>query len=347
MSSVSNMTRNENNLAKRKLGSQGLEVAEIGLGTMGMTMAYGAADTDGGIATIRHAYEAGVTLFDTAEMYGYGTANNEELVGRAVRDFRDDVVLATKFGYDFSDPAQFGVALDSRPERIREVTDNSLRYLRTDHIDVLYQHRVDPNVPIEDVAGTVRELIAAGKVRYFGLSEAGPDTIRRAHAVHPVSVLQTEYSVFERAVESAVLPTIRELGIGFVAYSPLGRGFLAGAIKAAAEYPANDMRSRDDRWQPGNYEKNLAAVQQLTALAGAKGISVTQLALAWLLAQGEDIVPIPGTRRPERVDENIAAANVRLTPDDLARIREILPEGAAGGRYREAAMPAWERAGQN
>jgi aryl-alcohol dehydrogenase-like predicted oxidoreductase len=347
MSSVSNMTRTGNNLAKRKLGSQGLEVAEIGLGTMGMTLAYGAADTDGGIATIRHAYEAGVTLFDTAELYGYGTANNEELLGRAVRDFRDDVVLATKFGYDFSDPAQLGVALDSRPERIREVTDNSLRYLRTGHIDVLYQHRVDPNVPIEDVAGTVGELIAAGKVRYFGLSEAGPDTIRRAHAVHPVSVLQTEYSLFERAVEAAVLPTIRELGIGFVAYSPLGRGFLAGAIKPAAEYPANDMRSRDDRWQPGNYEKNLAAVQQLAALAGAKGITVTQLALAWLLAQGDDIVPIPGTRRPDRVDENIAAANVRLTPDDLARIREILPEGAAGSRYREAAMPAWERAGQN
>jgi aryl-alcohol dehydrogenase-like predicted oxidoreductase len=348
MSSVSNMTRTGNNLAKRKLGSQGLEVAEIGLGTMGMTLAYGAVDEEGGIAAIRHAYEAGVTMFDTAERYGHGTVNNEELVGRAVKDFRDDVVLATKFGYASPTPGDaYPAALDSRPEHIREVTDNSLRYLRTGHIDVLYQHRVDPNVPIEDVAGTVGELIAAGKVRYFGLSEAGPDTIRRAHAVHPVSVLQTEYSVFERAVEAAVLPTIRELGIGFVAYSPLGRGFLAGAIKPAAEYPANDMRSRDDRWQPGNYEKNLAAVQQLAALAGAKGVTVTQLALAWLLAQGDDIVPIPGTRRPDRVDENIAAASVRLTPDDLARIREILPEGAAGSRYREAAMPAWERAGQN
>ena len=239
-------------------------------------------------------------------------------------------------------PARFLVALDSRPEHIREVTDNSLRYLGTDHIDVLYQHRVDPNVPVEDVAGAVGELVAAGKVRYFGLSEAGPDVIRRAHAVHPVSVLQTEYSLFARAVEAAVLPTIRELGIGFVAYWPLGRGFIAGAIKPAAEYPANDMRSRDERWQPGNYEKNLAAVQQLGALADEKGISVTQLAIAWLLAQGEDIVPIPGTRRPARVDENIAAAKIRLTADDLALLNEILPDGAAGSRYHAASMPTWE-----
>jgi aryl-alcohol dehydrogenase-like predicted oxidoreductase len=341
------MTRNDNNLAKRKLGSQGLEVAELGLGTMGMTLAYGAVDEEGGIAAIRHAYEAGITMFDTAERYGHATVNNEELVGRAVRDFRDDVVLATKFGYAAPAPGDpYPAALDSRPEHIREVTDNSLRYLGTDYIDVLYQHRVDPNVPIEDVAGSVGELIAAGKVRYFGLSEAGPDIIRRAHAVHPVSVLQTEYSVFERAVETAVLPVIRELGIGFVAYSPLGRGFLAGAIKPAAEYPANDMRRKDDRWQPGNYEKNLAAVQQLTALAGEKGISVTQLAIAWLLAQGEDIVPIPGTRRPARVDENIAAAKIRLTGADLARIHEIFPEGAAGTRYPAAVMPEWE-AGQN
>ncbi|HEY4018001.1 MAG TPA: aldo/keto reductase [Pseudonocardiaceae bacterium] len=335
------MTRNDNNLAKRKLGSQGLEVAEIGLGTMGMTMAYGAADEEGGIATIRHAYEAGVTLFDTAELYGRGTGDNEQLVGRAVKGFRDDIAIATKFGFDFSDPARIGVALDSRPERIREVTDNSLRYLGTDRIDVLYQHRVDPNVAVEEVAGTVGELIAAGKVRYFGLSEAGPEVIRRAHAVHPVSVLQTEYSLFERAVEAAVLPTIRELGIGFVAYSPLGRGFLAGAIKPAAEYPANDMRSRDDRWQPGNYETNLAAVRQLTALANDKGMSVTQLAIAWVLAQGEDIVPIPGTRRPARVDENIAAAKIRLTAEDLALLNEILPDGAAGARYSEQMLPQW------
>ncbi|AVZ74609.1 aldo/keto reductase [Streptomyces lunaelactis] len=335
------MTENDNNLPKRRLGTQGLEAGAIGLGTMGMTMAYGAADEAGGLATIRRAYELGVTLFDTAELYGMGTGSNEQLLGRAVKDFRDDIVIATKFGFDLTDLAAVGTAMDSRPEHIREVTENSLRHLGTDRIDVLYQHRVDPHVPIEDVAGTVGELITEGKVGYFGLSEAGPDIIRRAHAVHPVSVLQTEYSVFERAVEAGVLPVVRELGIGFVPYSPLGRGFLTGAVKPAAEYPADDMRSWDDRWQPGNYEKNLAAVRELTALADAKGITVTQLALAWLLAQGDDIVPIPGTRSPERLALNVAAAYVTLTPEDLARIQEILPHGAAGSRYPEVMMPTW------
>ncbi|MFJ8001910.1 aldo/keto reductase [Streptomyces sp. NPDC096310] len=330
------------NLPKRTLGTQGLQVGAIGLGTMGMTMAYGAGDEPGGISTIRRAYELGVTFFDTAELYGMGTGSNEQLVGRAVKGVRDDVVLATKFGFDMSAPPNAeGFALNSRPEHIREVTENSLRHLGTDYIDVLYQHRVDPDVPIEDVAGTVGELIAAGKVRYFGLSEAGPDIIRRAHAVHPVSVLQTEYSVFERAVETEVLPVVRELGIGFVPYSPLGRGFLTGAVKPAAEYPEDDMRSWDDRWQPGNYEKNLTAIRQLTALADAKGITVTQLALAWLLAQGDDIVPIPGTRSPQRVAENAAAAHVTLTAQDLARVQEILPQGSAGSRYPKAMMPAW------
>ncbi|WP_203836667.1 aldo/keto reductase [Winogradskya humida] len=326
---------------KRDLGTQGLSVGAIGLGTMGMTMAYGAGDEEGGTATIRRAYELGVTLIDTAELYGGGTGSNEQLVGRAVKGFRDDIVIATKFGFDLSDPANVGVGLDSRPSHIREVTENSLRYLGTDHIDVLYQHRVDPDVPIEDVAGTIGELIAEGKVRYFGLSEAGPDIIRRAHAVHPVSVLQTEYSVFERAVEADVLPVVRELGIGFVPYSPLGRGFLTSTVKPATEYPADDMRSWDDRWQPGNYEKNLAAVQQLTTLAESKGIAVTQLALAWLLAQGPHIVPIPGTRSPARLAENVAAADVTLTPDDLTRIQQILPHGAAGSRYPEAMLPSW------
>ncbi|MFI2347463.1 aldo/keto reductase [Streptomyces sp. NPDC019443] len=334
------MTQHDKKLPKRKLGTQGLEVGAIGLGTMGMTMAYGAADETGGVATIRRAYELGVTLFDTAELYGMGTGSNEQLLGRAVKDFRDDVAIATKFGFDLSDPQNVGVALDSRPEHIREVTENSLRHLGTDHIDVLYQHRVDPDVPIEDVAGTVGELIAEGKVRYFGLSEAGPDIIRRAHAVHPVSVLQTEYSVFERAVET-VLPVVRELGIGFVPYSPLGRGFLTGTVKPAAEYPTDDMRSWDDRWQPGNYERNLAAIRRLTALADTKGIAVTQLALAWLLNQGDNVVPIPGTRNPQRVAENAAAAHVTLTPEDLARVQEILPRGAAGSRYPEAMMPSW------
>ncbi|MFF0445961.1 aldo/keto reductase [Streptomyces sp. NPDC004609] len=333
------MTQNEN-LPHRRLGTQGLRAGAIGLGTMGMTMAYGTGDEEGGTAAIRRAYELGVTLFDTAELYGMGTGSNERLLGRAVKGFRDEIVIATKFGFDLSDPQNF-TRLDSRPEHIREVTENSLRHLDTDVIDVLYQHRVDPNVPIEEVAGTVGELIAEGKVRYFGLSEAGPDTIRRAHAVHPVSVLQTEYSVFERAVEAEVLPVVRELGIGFVPYSPLGRGFLTGVVKPAAEYPADDVRSFDDRWQPGHYEKNLAAVRELTALADAEHISVTQLALAWLLAQGDDIVPIPGTRSPERVAQNTAAAQVTLTPENLARIQRILPRGAAGSRYPEPMMPSW------
>ncbi|MDQ0691240.1 aldo/keto reductase [Arthrobacter sp. W4I7] len=244
---------------------------------MGISIAYGSADAEGGTAAIQRAYDLGVTHFDTAELYGWG--ENEKIVGAAVKSFRDDVVIATKFGWT----RDFGY--DSRPDNIREVTENSLRYLATDHIDVLYQHRPDPNVPIEDVAGTVKELIDAGKVKYFGLSEAGPDTIRRAHAVQPVSVLQTEYSLFERQVE-ALFPVLNELGIGFVPYSPLGRGFLTGTAKPASEYDETDMRSRDARWQPGNFEKNLEATRQLTELAASKDATVSQLALAWLLAQG-------------------------------------------------------------
>jgi len=310
---------------------------------MGMTMAYGAADEAEGIATIRRAHDLGVTLLDTAELYGNGTGSNEKLVGEAVAGFRDDMVLATKFGFVLPRGSDPNRQLDSRPDHIREVADNSLRYLGTDHIDVLYQHRVDPDVPIEDVAGAVKELIDAGKVRYFGLSEAGPDDIRRAHAVQPVSVLQTEYSIFERVVEQEVLPTTRELGIGFVAYSPLGRGFLTSQVKPAAEYDANDFRRGDERWQPGNYEQNAAAIEKLTELARGKGASVTQLALAWLLAQGDDIVPIPGTRSPERLAENVGAANVTLTSDDLKRVDEILPGGSFGSRYPAASMPAWDR----
>lgn len=310
---------------------------------MGMTMAYGAADEAEGIATIRRAHDLGVTLLDTAELYGNGTGSNEKLVGEAVAGFRDDMVLATKFGFVLPRGSDPNRQLDSRPDHIREVADNSLRYLGTDHIDVLYQHRVDPDVPIEDVAGTVKELIDAGKVRYFGLSEAGPDDIRRAHAVQPVSVLQTEYSIFERAVEQDILPTTRELGIGFVAYSPLGRGFLTSTVKPAAEYEENDFRRGDERWQPGNYEQNVAAIEQLTELARDKRASVTQLALAWLLAQGDDIVPIPGTRSPDRLAENVAAADVTLTAEDLKRVDEILPGGSFGSRYPAASMPAWER----
>jgi aryl-alcohol dehydrogenase-like predicted oxidoreductase len=329
-------------MQKRTLGTQGLEVGAIGLGTMGMTMAYGpGGDEAASIATIRRAHELGVTLFDTAELYGGGTGSNEQLLGRAVAPIRDEVVLATKFGFDLTDPAKLGFALDSRPEHVHEVAEASLRHLGVDHLDVLYQHRVDPDVPIEEVAGAVGELVAAGKVRYFGLSEAGPDVLRRAHAVHPVSVLQTEYSVFQREVEADVLPVVRELGIGFVPYSPLGRGFLTGDFRPGAEYPQDDMRSWAAQWQPGNYEKNAAAVEQLRALAGEKGITAAQLALAWLLAQGEDVVPIPGTRSATRVAENAAAADVELTPADLERIREIVPEGAVGERYPEAMLPTW------
>jgi aryl-alcohol dehydrogenase-like predicted oxidoreductase len=320
-------------MQRRTLGQQGLEVSAVGLGTMGMTMAYGDGSSEAdAIATIRGAFEAGITFFDTAELYGEGTGSNEILVGKGVKPFRDEVVVATKFGFDMPDVTKF----NSRPEHIREVAENSLRYLDTDVIDVLYQHRVDPDVPIEDVAETVGALIAEGKVRFFGLSEAAPETIRRAHAVTPVSVVQTEYSIFEREVEDAILPTVRELGIGFVPYSPLGRGMLTGDLKPASEYPEGDMRrDMDERWKPVNYERNAEAARRLNELAAGKGIQVSQLALAWLLAQGDDIVPIPGTRSLQRVHEHAGAVDVGLTDADLAAIHEILPNGSYGNRYPE------------
>jgi aryl-alcohol dehydrogenase-like predicted oxidoreductase len=325
----------------RKLGEQGLEVAAIGFGTMGMTMAYGqGGDEASHIATLQKAHELGVTMFDTAELYGLGSGENEKLVGKAVRGFREEVVLATKFGFDMDDPSKRG--RDSRPEHIKEVAENSLRYLDTDFIDVLYQHRVDPEVPIEEVAGTVGELCEQGKVRFFGLSEAGPETIRRAHATYPVSVLQTEYSVFERAVEGQILPLLEELGIGFVAYSPLGRGFLTGEVKPGSEYPDDDMRSYDPRWQGEDFEKNAAAVAELKDLAAEKEATVGQLALAWLLAQKDYVVPIPGTRRTERLEENVGAAALALTDADLERIHAILPDGSFGDRYAAGMMPDWD-----
>jgi aryl-alcohol dehydrogenase-like predicted oxidoreductase len=320
-------------MQKRTLGQHGLTVSALGYGAMGINLAYGPGDEQEGVNAIQRAYDLGVTFFDTAELYGWG--ENEKIVGRAVKGFRDDIVIATKFGFTHD----FGV--DSRPEHIREVAENSLRYLGVDVIDVLYQHRVDPNVPIEDVADTVKELIDAGKVRYFGLSEAGSSTLRRAHAVQPVSVLQTEYSLFERDVEQ-LLPTLEELGIGFVAYSPLGRGFLTGTAKPAGEYHATDMRNTDPRWQPGNFEKNLDAVEQLKTLAASKGATVSQLALAWLLAQRDYVVPIPGTRSAKRVEENVAAVDVQLTAADLDRINTILPTGGFGARYVEGRVPTWE-----
>ncbi|WP_033341549.1 aldo/keto reductase [Catenuloplanes japonicus] len=319
-------------MKQRQLGGQGLTTSEIGFGAMGISIAYGPGDKRDGIAAIRRAYELGVTFFDTAELYGWG--ENEKIVGEAVAGFRDDIVIATKFGFT----REHG--FDSRPGHIREVVENSLRFLGVDTIDVLYQHRVDPAVPIEDVAGAVKEFIDAGKVRYFGLSEAGPDTIRRAHTVQPVSVLQTEYSLFERTVET-IFPTLTELGIGFVPYSPLGRGFLTGTAKPAAEYDASDMRRKNARWQPGNFEKNVDATRRLAELAADRGATVAQLALAWVLAQGEHIVPIPGTRSPGRVEENVAAIGLALTPDDLDRISRILPTGGFGARYAAASMPLW------
>ncbi|WP_433475562.1 aldo/keto reductase [Spirillospora sp. CA-142024] len=319
-------------MQQRTLGRQGLVTSAVGYGSMGISMAYGPGDDAEGTAAIRRAHELGVTHFDTAELYGWG--ENEKIVGRTVAPFRDEITIATKFGFT----RDYGT--DSRPVHIREVLDNSLRNLGVDHVDVLYQHRVDPDVPIEDVAGTVKELIEAGKVKYFGLSEAGPQTIRRAHAVQPVSVLQTEYSLFEGDVEK-LFGVLRELGIGFVAYSPLGRGFLTGTAKPAGQYDATDMRNADPRWQPGNFEKNLDAVAQLTELAASKDATVAQLALAWILAQGEEIVPIPGTRSAERVKENTGAVDLTLTSADLEAIAQILPTGGFGARYVDHALPTW------
>jgi aryl-alcohol dehydrogenase-like predicted oxidoreductase len=314
----------------RTLGEQGLATSAIGYGAMGISAFYGPGDEREGIAAIQRAHDLGVTMFDTAELYGWG--ENEKLVGRAVAGFRDEITIATKFGFT----RDFGT--DSRPVHIREVVEASLSNLCTGHIDVLYQHRVDTAVPIEDVAGAVRELIDAGKVRFFGLSEAGPETIRRAHAVQPVSVLQTEHSLFERDAEQ-LFPTLDELRIGFVAYSPLGRGFITGAARPAGQYDPSDIRNADPRWQPGNFEKNAEAVRRLGDLAAAKGITVPQLALAWLLTRGEHIVPIPGSRSPRRVEENTRAADVTLTEADLAAIHDILPAGGFGARY--AQLPTW------
>ncbi|MGV8883284.1 MAG: aldo/keto reductase [Rhodoglobus sp.] len=316
----------------RTLGAQGLETSAIGYGAMGISMAYGDGDTSG-TAAITAAFDSGVTLFDTAELYGWG--ENERVLGQAVAPFRDEVIIATKFGFT----RQY--AFDSRPEHIREVVKNSLRFLGTDHIDVLYQHRFDPTVPIEDVAGVVKELIDAGDVTYFGLSEAGAETIRRAHAVHPVSVLQTEYSLFERDVEQ-LFSLLEELSIGLVPYSPLGRGFLTGAAKPAGQYDDGDMRNTDPRWQTGNFEKNLAATAELHKLAASLNATVGQLALAWLLAQGEHIVPIPGSRDPRRVAENSAAIDLHLTSEHLERIAQILPTGGFGARYTDENMPTWQ-----
>jgi len=323
----------------RKLGD-GLEVSTIGLGCMGMNQVYGTAIDQGEAAKVlARAVELGVTFFDTAEVYG--PYLNEELVGAGLKPFRDKVVIATKFGFDIGPEGQ-GFSrmrgVDSRPEHIREVTEASLKRLGVEVIDLLYQHRVDPNVPIEDVAGTVKDLIAEGKVKHFGLSEAGAATIRKAHAVQPVAALQSEYSLWTRGVEAEILPTLRELGIGLVPYSPLGRGFLTGTIKADS-LGANDSRKGMPRFQGEALEKNLGLVEALTQIASEKGITPAQLALAWILHQGEDIAPIPGTTKIARLEENAGAVDVALSSDDLARIAAAVPETAIEGeRYAPAGL---------
>ena len=329
-------------LPTRTLGTQGLTVSALGLGLMGMTQAYGTAeerDEKESIATIHRAIELGCTFLDTAE--AYGPNRNEELLGRALKALagsRERVVVATKFGFSFdANGATNGV--DSRPAHIRDVVEASLRRLQTDRIDLLYQHRVDPAVPIEDVVGTMADLVRAGKVRFLGLSEAGEKTIRRAHAVHPISALQSEYSLWERNLEPRIVPLLRELGIGLVPFAPLGRGFLTGAVKRAEEYPEGDFRRGDPRYQGENFDANVRAASAVRDLAAQKGVKPGQIALAWLLHKGPDIVPIPGTKRRKYLEENVAAADIRLTRDDMIALDAALaPEKVAGPRYGEKAM---------
>jgi aryl-alcohol dehydrogenase-like predicted oxidoreductase len=328
-------------MQQRKLGNQGLTVSCLGLGCMGMTWAYGTDRNEAeAIATIHAAIDAGCTFLDTAEVYGPFT--NEELVGKAVKGRRDQVVIATKFGFVFESDGRI-TAADSRPEHIREVVNASLKRLGTDHIDLLYQHRVDPAVPIEDAVGVMAEFVKAGKVRYLGLSEAGPATLRRAMKVHPISALQSEYSLFEQDVEREVLPACRELGIGFVAYSPLGRGLITGRVKRAEDYAADgDNRRGIPRFQGENFDKNMARVRAVEELAAKKGLTAGQVALAWLLSRGDDVVPIPGTKRRTYLNENLAAADVVLTPEELRFLNESLPP-VSGDRYSEQAMKMIDR----
>jgi aryl-alcohol dehydrogenase-like predicted oxidoreductase len=323
-------------LTTRKLGTRGLEVSEVGLGCMGMSFAYGTPDDDESITTIHRAIDLGCTFLDTAEVYGPFT--NEELLGRALKGRRQQVTIATKFGWRIVDGKIVG--LDSHPVHVREVVEASLRRLQTDHIDLLYQHRVDPEVSIEDVAGAVKNLIAEGKVRFFGLSEASVATIRRAHAVQPLTALQSEYSLFERGVEDEILPAIRELGIGFVPYSPLGRGFLTGAARRAEELPPTDWRAKNDpRLQGDNFDANMRLASFVREVAQTRGATGSQVALAWLLQQGEDIVPIPGTKRRKYLEENLAAATLTLSQIELSRIAEFLKEFcASGNRYGDSAL---------
>lgn len=321
------------NLPERKLGQQGLLVSALGLGCMGMSDFYKGGSEAESIATLHRALELGVRFFDTADMYGPFT--NETLLGKALKGRRDSVVLATKFGNQRTPDGKF-LGVNGRPEYVRQCCDASLQRLGVDHIDLYYQHRVDTQVPIEDTVGAMAELVQAGKVKYLGLSEAAPATLRRAHRVHPISALQTEYSLWTRDPEDEVLPTVRELGIGFVAYSPLGRGFLTGVFQRFEDLPKGDYRRNSPRFQGENFRKNLELVERVQQIAGNKGVAASQIALAWLLHQGGDIVPIPGTKRRAYLEENIAAIGIKLSTAELDGINEAAPRGAAvGARYAD------------
>jgi aryl-alcohol dehydrogenase-like predicted oxidoreductase len=330
-------------LTIRALGSQGLTASALGLGCMGMSQAYGTAeerDERESIATIHRALDLGVTFFDTAEVYGPYT--NEELLGRALKGRRERVIIATKFGFKIESGGITG--MDSRPKHVREAVDGSLRRLATDHVDLLYQHRVDPAVPIEDTVGAMADLVREGKVRFLGLSEAGEKTIRRAHAVHPLSALQSAYSLWERNLEPRIIPLLRELGIGLVPFAPLGRGFLTGAVKRAEEYPESDFRRNDPRYQGENFDANVRAASAVRELAARKGLTPGQIALAWLLHKGEDVVPIPGTKRRRYLEENVASAAVSLSAEERTELDGALPpEKVAGPRYSEKQMAQVDR----
>jgi aryl-alcohol dehydrogenase-like predicted oxidoreductase len=330
-------------MTKRELGRSGLKVSAVGLGCMGMSDFYdpNLRNDDESVRVIHRYLDAGGNFLDTADMYGMG--RNEALVGKAIRGRRDGVVLATKFGI-VRGPNGEHLGVRGDPAHVRECCDASLRRLGVDVIDLYYQHRVDPRTPIESTVGAMADLVKAGKVRHLGLSEAAPATIRRAAKVHPIAALQTEYSLWSRDAEEEVLPTVRELGIGFVAYSPLGRGFLTGQLKTIDDLPADDWRRNVPRFQGENFQKNLELVEKIKELAAAKGCTPSQLAVSWVLAQGQDVVPIPGTKRVKYLDDNLGAVNVRLTPDDLAQIDAILPAGAAAGsRYSDLAMQVIDR----